>query len=541
MKNENLLFLFIFASLLLTQCAPTQKYSIIPAPKQLTPADGFFTLDTATVIEFPKEDKDVVLVVDFLKNLVMQSSGILLKEESSSVHSGKISFVLDAKMAGPEGHYKLNISPDKVEIISASALGLFYGVQTFRQLLPPQIESRQIVNNIEWKAPCVQIDDEPRFRYRGLHLDVARHFFPVSFIKKYIDLIALHKMNTFHWHLTEDQGWRIEIKKYPLLTRVGAQRDETLIGHGHYKPYRFDGKPYGGYYTQEEVKEVVKYARSRFVSVIPEIEMPGHSLAALAAYPELGCTGGPYKVATRWGIFKDVYCAGNEKVFEFMENVLSEVVELFPGKYIHIGGDECPKDQWKLCPKCQARIKAEGLKDEHELQSYFIKRIEKFLLTKGRNIIGWDEILEGGLAPKATVMSWRGIKGGIEAAKQKHEVIMSPVSHCYLNFYQSDPKGEMLAIGGFTTLKKSYSFEPVPQELSTDEQKYIVGVQGNVWTEYIIIPEHVEYMAFPRACALAEVGWTAKEKKDWDSFQLRLDKHKLRLAELFVNFFPGKK
>jgi hexosaminidase len=349
----------------------------------------------------------------------------------------------------------------------------------------------------------------------------------------------LHKMNRFHWHLTEDQGWRIEIKKYPRLTEVSAFRDETIIGHGRNRPQQYDGQRYGGFYTQEQIKEIIDYAEKRFVTIIPEIEMPGHALAALAAYPELSCTGGPFKVGTKWGVFDDVYCAGNEQVFTFLEDVLTEVVELFPGEYIHIGGDECPKTRWKKCAKCQDRIQQEGLQDEHELQSYFIRRIEKFLLSKGKRLIGWDEILEGGLAPQATVMSWRGVDGGIAAAKQSHDVIMTPNSHLYFDYYQADPVSEPLAIGGYTTLKKVYSYEPTPAELTPDEQKYILGAQANIWTEYIKTPEYVEYMAVPRMCALAEVAWTAKEKKNWHDFQRRLQTHMKRLDALNVNFSKG--
>jgi hexosaminidase len=349
-------------------------------------------------------------------------------------------------------------------------------------------------------------------------------------------LMALYKFNYFHWHLTEDQGWRIEIKKYPKLAEVAAYRNETIVGHHSDRPHQFDGQRYGGYYTQEDIKEIVDHAGKHYVTIVPEIEMPGHSQAALAAYPELGCAGGPYEVATRWGIFKEVYCAGNEKTFEFLEGVLTEVIELFPGKYIHIGGDECPKDRWNECDRCQARIKEEGLEDENELQSYFTKRIETFLLAHDRRLIGWDEILEGGLAPEATVMSWRGTKGGIEAAKLNHDVIMTPTHFCYFDYYQSKEKsGEPLAIGGFLPLDTVYSFEPVPDELTVEEAKHILGAQGNVWTEYIKTPEHVEYMAYPRACALAEAVWTPKGNKNFNDFLKRMEEHYQRLNALNVN------
>ena len=469
--------------------------------------------------------------------MINPATGYGLMIESNDVSSNRIKLKLDSEIKGAKGIYSLEVGKRGVTISAAESIGLFYGVQSLRQLLPVEIEKAETQQGIEWLIPFVNINDEPAFVYRGLHLDVARHFFPVSFIKKYIDLLALHKMNIFHWHLTEDQGWRIEIKKYPKLTEVGSVRKETLVGH--YGTNKYDGKPYGGFYTQDEVKEIVAYAQARFITVIPEIEMPGHSLGALAAYPELGCTGGPYEVATTWGVFPDVYCAGNEKVYAFLEDVLTEVMELFPSEYIHIGGDECPKTKWKECSKCQAKIKKEGLKDEHELQSYFIQRMEKFLNAHGRQIIGWDEILEGGLAPKATVMSWRGEKGGIEAAKAHHDVIMTPGFALYFDHYQADPETQPLAIGGFTSTKGVYNYYPVPKKLDADEEKYILGAQGNVWSEYMATPEYVEYMVYPRACALSEVVWSPKESMDWDDFTRRMQTHFKRLDALNVNYFDG--
>ena len=373
-----------------------------------------------------------------------------------------------------------------------------------------------------------------------MHFDVARHFFPVSFIKKYIDILAMHKMNTFHWHLTEDQGWRIEIKKYPKLTEIGSVRKETLIGHGGSSSDNrtFDGEEYGGFYTQEEVKEVVAYAASNHITVIPEIELPGHASAAVAAYPELGNTGEQIEVVTRWGVFYDIF-APKEETFEFLEDVLTEVMELFPSKYIHIGGDEAPKNQWEESEFAQEVIKREGLKDEHELQSYFIGRIEKFLNSKGRDIIGWDEILEGGLAPNATVMSWRGEEGGIEAAKQRHNVIMTPSTYLYFDYYQVDveeQQNEELSIGGYLPLERVYSYNPTPAELTQDEQKYILGAQANVWTEYMKTPERVEYMILPRLTALSEVVWTQHELKDYEDFIVRLDSFTERYDALGLNY-----
>ncbi|NOX89022.1 MAG: beta-N-acetylhexosaminidase [Calditrichaeota bacterium] len=540
-KSLLLLFVSVFA---LSCGGPAElsikesRYPLIPKPQHVEAQDNEFVFNANTKIIYDQKNPDVGMVVDFLRERFGIPTGYSF-EQTNAADTNVIILKLDPTVGEAEGAYSLLIEPSKIEVRAPQAKGLFYGVQTIRQLLPPEIESRDTVEGMRWSVPGVKIKDAPRFQYRGMHLDVGRHFFPVEFIKKYIDLIALQKMNYFHWHLTEDQGWRIEIKKYPKLTQVGAYRKQTLIGHGSKKPYIYDGTPYGGFYTQDQIREIVDYARKRFVTIIPEIEMPGHSSAALAAYPELGCTGGPYMVQERWGIFPDIYCAGKEKTFQFLEDVLTEVVDLFPGKYIHIGGDEAPKDRWKECSLCQERIKTEGLKDEHELQSYFIQRIEKFLLTKNRYIIGWDEILEGGLAPQATVMSWRGIKGGIAAAKQKHDVIMTPTGYCYLNFYQADPRTQPLAIGGFLTLNKVYNYEPVPRELNEEEAKYILGAQGNVWTEYILNGREVEYMAFPRAAALAEVVWTNKENKDWADFLSRMEGFYKHLAALNVNYFRG--
>jgi hexosaminidase len=433
---------------------------------------------------------------------------------------------------GEEG-YQLTVVPEGLQLEGATPTGVFYGVVTLLQLIQTDSETD------ERYLPTCKIVDQPRFRYRGMHLDVCRHFQPAEFVKKYLDLLAMHKMNRFHWHLTEDQGWRIEIKKYPKLQEISAWRDETLIGHArHDKPHKFDGIPHGGYYTQEEIREIVEYAAARHITIIPEIEMPGHSLAALAAYPHLACTEGPFEVAKTWGVFKDVYCAGNEATFEFLEDVLTETMALFPSEYIHVGGDECPKDRWKECEKSQARIKAEGLADEHELQSYFIQRIEKFLNDNGRKLIGWDEILEGGLAPNATVMSWRGEKGGIEAAKAGHDVVMTPGKPCYFDHYQSeDTENEPLAIGGLNTLASVYAYEPVPAELSADEAKHVLGAQGNVWTEYMKTGDHIEYMVLPRLCALSEVVWSEKiSDRDYEGFLTRLEPHLEALESKGYNY-----
>lgn len=519
--------------------APESRYPVIPKPQRLEAVPGEFVFSRPANVYADDRCPEVGLAVDFLRERFGPSTDLTFPVTARELAT--ILLVYDESLDSTEGRYMLEVSTDRIEIRAASGRGLFYGIQTLRQLLPAAVESRAKVEGVTWSVPCVKIEDGPRFRYRGLHLDVCRHFFPVAFIKKYIDLIAFHKMNYFHWHLTDDQGWRIEIKKYPLLTKIGAYRDRTLVGHGGRLPEIYDGQRYGGFYSRKEIREVVEYARKRFVTIVPEIEMPGHAQAALASYPELGCTGGPYKVADKWGVFPEVFCAGQEKTFRFIEDVLDEVCRLFPGPFVHIGGDECPKDRWKECPRCQARIKAEGLKDENELQSYFIRRVEKILAKRDRRLIGWDEILEGGLAPKATVMSWRGIQGGIEAARQKHDVIMTPNSNCYLDYYQAEASTQPLAIGGFLPMKKVYEYEPVPAELTGEEKKYILGTQGNVWTEYILNEKYVEYMAFPRACALAEVAWTEPSNKDWTGFLARLEVFYKHLEALDVNYFRGNR
>lgn len=540
--RKTLIALILTSSLLVSACthqAKKNEYNLVPYPQEIQKIDGQFELSSFVKVKFVGDD-DSRFVAQSFCDLIAKSTGIELQPEKTTsleAEKGAVKFAINPAQKGKEGSFALSVTKKSVLVASANPVGLFYGFQTIRQLLPPQVEQANLVNDVEWLIPCVEIQDEPQLKYRGLMLDVGRHFFPVEFIKKYIDLLALHKMNVFHWHLTEDQGWRIEIKKYPKLAEVAAYRDETLIGHGGRRPFKYDGKRYGDYYTQDEAREIVEYAAKRFITVIPEIELPGHSQAALTAYPELGCTGGPYEVAKRWGVFPEVYCAGEEKTFEFLENVLLEVMDIFPSEYIHIGGDECPKERWKKCKKCQKRMKAEGCHDEHELQSYFIQRIEKFLNKHDRQIIGWDEILEGGLAPNATVMSWRGEKGGIAAAKQGHDVIMTPTSHFYLDYYQNNKKEEPLAIGGFLTLSKVYSYNPMPKELTEEEQKHIIGVQGNVWTEYMPNSQHVEYMVYPRACAIAEVGWLKPEKKDYNNFMERLGGHLQRLDILGVNYF----
>jgi hexosaminidase len=508
--------------------------SIIPKPMEVSSSDGTFLITSATRIVV---DKNAEQVAAFLKDLLSSTMDLKVELVESPAESAGPDTILLAlsdsdDALGPEG-YELHVTPAGTTVRAPRAAGLFYGVQTFRQLLPPDVEKRESTS-ATLEIPAVAIKDKPRFAWRGLHLDVGRHFFPISFVKKYIDLLALHKMNVFHWHLTEDQGWRIEIKKYPKLTEIGSKRKASPLAADR---YTVDGIPYEGFYTQDEIREVVEHAESRFVQVLPEIEMPGHTVSALAAYPELGCTGGPYKVRAFWGIEEDVYCAGSEKVFEFLEDVLTEVMALFPGRYIHIGGDESPKASWRKCEKCQKRIAEERLKNEDELQSYFIRRIENFLTANGRRLIGWDEILEGGLAPDATVMSWRGMGGGIEAASQGHDVVMCPLNYTYFDYYQSeDHKSEPPAIGGLTPLETVYELDPVSTELSEDAAKHILGAQGQLWTEFIAEEDHLEYMAYPRACALAEVLWTNKGLCDYGDFIERLSSHLQRLKNLNVNF-----
>jgi hexosaminidase len=533
------MYRFLFGFLLLISAhriVAQNNINIIPKPLSVESRPGAFIINENTRIYYENDSENMDLPANYL-------AGLITPNLRTKAFSGKttdndldnVIYFLEDKTLQNREAYTLEVGSSAIFVRAKTAAGAFYAVQTLRQLLPNESFAQEADAKLEKRISACKITDAPRFGYRGLHLDVGRHFFPVDFVKRYIDLLAMHKLNTFHWHLTEDQGWRIEIKKYPNLHKTAAFRKGTLIGHYSDQPHQFEDKRYGGFYTQEEIKDVLAYAAQRFVTVIPEIEMPGHALAALAAYPELGCTGGPYEVAQLWGVFDDVFCAGNEKTFNFIENVLAEVCELFPGPYIHIGGDECPKTRWEACPKCKKRMTEHNLKDGHELQSYFIRRVEKMLSVRGKKLIGWDEILEGGLAPGATVMSWRGIEGGIAAAREHHDVIMTPGSHCYFDHYQSDPANEPVAIGGFTTLEKAYAYEPVPAELNAEEAQYIMGAQANVWTEYMPNSAQVEYMAYPRVCALAEVVWTAKEKKNWNDFSTRIKVHFARLDAMGVN------
>ena len=517
MKKYLFLILFLSCRFIFAQQA------LIPQPKSIhLKNEGHLSFDknwTIVTDTFPKESK---YLSGFMNNV--------LKFHTKPISSKLLGFkssnpliLLKKNKNLKEDAYNLTVGKEII-IEAKTDKGIFYGIQTLIQLLQENAEKKQI--------PYLTIEDEPgNFSWRGMHLDCARHFFPKEFVKKYIDYIAMYKMNTFHWHLTDDQGWRIEIKKYPKLTQIGAWRNGSMVGA--YSEHKFDNERYGGFYTQADIKEIVQYAKDRHVTVVPEIEMPGHAVAAIASYPYLGCTGKQIEVEKKWGVFEDVFCP-KEETFTFLENVLTEVMELFPSKIIHIGGDECPKENWKKCSHCQDLIKKLNLKDEHGLQSYFIQRIEKFLNKKGRKIIGWDEILEGGLAPNASVMSWRGFEGGTEAAKLKHDVVMTPGEFCYFDHYQGNPKNEPIAFGGLTTVEKVYSFNPIPKELNKEQEKYILGAQANIWTEYILSPKHVEYMAFPRIAALSEVLWG--KKTSYEDFQKRLFKHFSLLDVLGINY-----
>jgi hexosaminidase len=505
---------------------------IIPAPVSVKKTPGEFVLSRETVILADSvTNKAVVFLADYLKNKAMLRMQLKPNTAANNAASSLVLTSAGTENLPAEG-YRLTITPQKV-LIAGKGVGLFYGIQTLIQLIPAD---RAAVA----KLPCVQIEDYPRFGYRGLMLDVCRHFFSVEFVKKYIDLMAAYKLNNFHWHLTDDQGWRIEIKKYPRLTQIGSRRAQTLIG-GYYDrtPQQFDNTPYGSYYTQEEIKDVIKYAADRYINVVPEIEMPGHSLAALAAYPELSCDSTKtYKVAETWGVFTEVYCP-SEKTFNFLEDVLTEVIDLFPSKYIHIGGDEVPKDAWKQSAFCQNLIKQLNLKDENELQSYFTQRIEKFVNSKGRSIIGWDEILEGGLSPRATVMSWRGEEGGIAAAKQNHDVVMTPINQgMYISGSEEKSKDRA---GQYVTLQKTYSYNPTPAALTPEEQKYIIGVQACMWAETLNSEIKAEHQLLPRMLAMAEVGWTQLANKNYTDFaDTRLPHHLAMFDRAGLEYYvPG--
>ncbi|NOZ45465.1 MAG: family 20 glycosylhydrolase [Chlorobi bacterium] len=533
-RNHNMKKYFLFGivpGLILSACSSINpvsesrlKNEVIPLPVEIHAFDNYLKINDRA--EIVGKNKDEILAATTLKS-ILSTYGISANIVANPTDESNIFFTSNAKIdsLGNEG-YKLTVNQQGVSIVANKGAGLFYAVQTIRQLIE---KDNKIV-----KIQYCNIYDKPLYKWRGLHLDVSRHFFDIKFIKKYIDNMSKYKLNTFHWHLTDDQGWRIEIKKYPKLVTIGSKRSETVI-EKNFNPFIGDGVPYEGFYTQEQIKEVVKFAEQRYVTIVPEIEMPGHSQAALAAYPEYSCTGESCKVLTKWGITDNIYCP-YEKTFTFLQNILDEVMELFPSEYIHIGGDEVPKTQWKKSDFCQELIKKENLKDENGLQSYFIGRIEQYLNSKGRYIVGWDEILEGGLAPNATVMSWRGEKGGIAAANAGHNVVMTPGFAMYFDHYQANPKYEPFAIGGFTPLKTVYDYNPMPKEISIDKQKYVIGVQANVWTEYMKSSQQVEYMVYPRLLALSEIAWVKPGQKDWNGFQKRLPNNFMLLEKYGINF-----
>ncbi len=495
-------------------------YEIIPKPLDVNcKGDASFLLKDGVAVIYPENNRKMQDNAEFLVDYVERQTGVKLTSHAGMPVDGAICLTLDLSDDNAEA-YKLIVNDKRVCISGASEAGVFYGIQTLRKSLP-------VAQDINVNLSAVEIYDKPRFAYRGAMLDVARHFYTVDEVKTFIDMLALHNINRFHWHLTDDQGWRIEIKKYPKLMSVASERKETVVGRWYSGIY--DGKPYGGYYTQDELRDVIDYAAKRHITIIPEVDLPGHMQAALTAYPELGCTGGPYEVRTIWGVSQDVLCVGNDFTLQFVKDVLSEVADIFPSEYIHIGGDECPKVRWEKCPKCQERIKSLGLKSdakhtkEQRLQSYMIQEAAKYLKEKGKRIIGWTEILEGGLVPDATLMSWIGESGGIEAAHQHHDVIMTPNTYLYFDYYQSKKvEDEPLAIGGYLPIEKTYNYEPMPKELTEEEQQYIKGVQANLWTEYIPVFSQVQYMVLPRLGAAAEVQWTDPSKKDYKDFLRRV-------------------
>lgn len=515
--------------------ATAEAPGLIPLPAKATFPPGGFNLDPTANILADATSQDTA---QYLAGRLRPATGYPLKLGAGS-GSAKGNIVLttrDAKATLGEEGYELTVSQDSVTIRAPHPAGLFYGVQTLLQLLPPQIYAASPASGVSWKIPCAQIEDQPRFPWRGLMLDVSRHFYNLDEIKQLLDSMAAQKLNQFHWHLVDDQGWRIEIKHYPRLTQVGAWRKS--IGFGldpkSSTAYGPDGR-YGGFYTQADIREVIAYASARHITIVPEIEMPGHSTAALSAYPEFSCSGGPYSTDLNGGVFAGVYCAGKDGTFEFLQNILGEVIDLFPGKYIHIGGDEVPKDNWQKCAKCQARKTAEQLPSEKELQSYFIRRIEKFVNSRGRNLIGWSEIREGGLAKNAAVMDWIG--GAVEAATDGHDVVMSPTSNCYFDYYQATNHAtEPKAIGGFLPLKKVYALEPVPAKLDAQFAAHILGAQGNLWTEYIAAFRHAQYMIYPRLCAIAEVSWSPKTGRDYADFVQRLQPQFQRFDQMGINY-----
>lgn len=509
----------LFAVVLFTACRPAAtvkgNLDVIPQPQEIVLARDTtpFIIDRSTTIVYPATNEKMHRTADFLATFIKEMTGTEVRVSDKEKSSNAIILAVDSTMGHPEG-YKLQITPEKVLLTGGSEAGVFYGIQTIHKALPILKDGK-----VAAALPAGTVTDFPRFRYRGFMIDVGRHFFPVSYLKQMIDLMALHNINYFHWHLTEDQGWRIEIKKYPKLTEIGSKRDSTIID---WETKKFDGKPHSGFYTQDEAREIVRYAADRFITVVPEIDLPGHTTAALASYPELGCTGGPYKVLCSFGVFPDVLCAGNDQTLQFTKDVLDEIMDIFPSEYIHIGGDECPKSRWEKCPKCQAKIKELGIKSlpkhskENQLQTYFMSELEKEINAHGRRMLGWDEVLEGGLTPNSTIMSWRGIQGGIEAARQHHDVIMTPIQRLYF----SNPRINKMT--GFEWMNRVYNFEPVPAELTDAEKKFVIGTQGCIWTEWTADSTKMEWQILPRMAALSEIQWTLPEHKNFERFMERL-------------------
>ncbi len=545
--NRRILYsLLLFALLVVfSSCSQGNKretnISIIPKPNNIEVESGSFKFANKIVLVTKLNSEKINNAINYFTGKMERVGNFEISKSSKLPTEEESVIVISQNKNIGEEAYNLTVTDKQIEIEVESGAGLFYAFQTILQLLPPQVYTNSREDNIDFIIPCVIIEDAPAYKWRGFMLDVSRHFFSKEYIFDVLDYLAIHKINTFHWHLVDDQGWRIEIKKYPKLTEIGAWRADRED-----QPWNSDREPqrkgekatYGGFYTQEDIKEVVEYAKKRFITVVPEIEMPGHNISALAAYPQYSCTGEHSTVppGSIWGDRK-IYCAGNDETFEFLQNILSEVMEIFPGKYIHIGGDEAKKDAWKVCKKCQARIKKEGLPNVEALQGYFIKRIEKFINSKGKTLIGWDEILEGGLSPNATVMSWRGLDGGITSARDGHDVVFSPVDYCYFDYYQGNPKYEPVAYNKFLPMKKVYSFDPsLKDSLTKEEQNHVLGVQANLWTEYVPTEAQAEYMMFPRLAALSEVAWTKRENKEWNDFSKRLEKQFLRYNSLELNY-----
>lgn len=516
---------------------PREMVSVIPQPVSMEYDDGYFQIGPKTRIV---AENEAAIEASKLIDALAPAMGFKLNLVNASQRRRRsITMELEKSLTklGNEG-YKLKVTPGRILIRAKKPAGLFYGIQTLRQLLPAQIYSKTKAEGMEWKVPCVRITDYPRFHWRGLLVDPARHFIPKQDLMRFIDIMALHKFNSLQIHLTDDQGWRIEIKKYPRLTQVGAWRSETLIGHNSQKPWRFDGKRHGGFYTQDDIRQIVKHALDRHIRIVPEIEMPGHARSAISSYSHLGVFPEKQKDIrpwTHWGVSQDIF-APRSRIISFLQDVLSEVMELFPGRYIHIGGDEAVKNQWKASEEIQALIRSKGLKDEDELQAWFIKQMDAFLAKCGRRMVGWDEILQGGLAPGATVMSWRGQQGGITAANAGHDVVMAPTSHTYFDYYQGPSDREPLAIGGDLPLEKVYGFEPIPKAIAPEKAGHVLGVQGQLWGEYISTARHLEYMAYPRAAALAEVGWSPKTSKNYENFLARLSHHLHRFDVAGTNY-----